>query len=254
MTRETRGLPRFYAPALEQGSDTVVLSQDESHHLVHVLRLSRNAPVLVFDGRGAQFFARVAEAGRRRATLRVGERVPSASESSIAVTLAPAVLKNEAMDSVVRDATMLGVTRICPVIASRTVVSRRLLAGTGASDRWHRVAVSAAKQCGRAVVPAVLPPRPLEEVLDDASVACRVMLVEPSTAEAALLATPDEITSSAVLFVGPEGGWTPEEVALARERGVRLWSLGGLTLRAETAPTVALGIVSYVARQRPRST
>ena len=181
-----------------------------------------------------------------------------------------AVLKGDGMDAVVRDATMMGVTAIRPVLTARTVVTTKALGRDGASAvaRWRRVAIASAKQCGRARIPAIEPPRALSAVLREEAgdgEPFRLMLVEPSAAPAgAADALPqpasrgrDSIPSPrASVLVGPEGGWTPAEVDEAVAAGWTPWSLGGLTLRADAAALVALGALAHAWReeaQRRRS-
>jgi 16S rRNA (uracil1498-N3)-methyltransferase len=244
------GLPRFYAPDLDASESTVTLTDDERHHLTHVLRLGRGARALVFDGRGAQVLAEVQAIGKTEVELRVLEPAAAAPELPVAFTVAQAVLKGDKMDAVVRDATMMGVSTIQPVVSARTVVPAKSIVREGASAaaRWRRVAVASAKQCGRAVVPAIAAPKGLDAVLSAVDT-CRLILVEPSASSSEdPMGPPAEAPQSAVLLVGPEGGWTPDEVRAARERGWRSWSLGPMTLRADAAALVALSVLSHVWR------
>src|SRR5437762_14331558 len=145
---------RFHAPDAHAPGDVVVLPAEEAEHLMRVLRLKAGDPLRVFNGRGGEFDAIVEQAGKRgvRVQLR-GARQP-APEPRVAITLAQAVLRGDKMDDVVRDATMLGVAAIQPVITARTEVSRASVARGNRRERWERVAVSSVKQCGRATVPA----------------------------------------------------------------------------------------------------
>jgi 16S rRNA (uracil1498-N3)-methyltransferase len=163
------------------------------------------------------------------------------------------------MDAVVRDATMMGVTAIQPVLTARTVVTTKALGPDAASAvaRWRRVAIASAKQCGRARMPAIEPPRALSAALGEEA-HIRLMLVEPAAAPAgaadALSQRPvvgggDSIPSPRVaLLVGPEGGWTSAEVDEAVVRGWTPWSLGGLTIRADAAALVATSTLLYAWR------
>lgn len=242
-------LPRFFAPDLQPTAAIVSLSEEESGHLARVLRLGVGARVLVFDGRGHQYEASVAaiEKSRNTVVLNVLEPVPAAPEARVPIVLAQAVLKGDKMEAVIRDATMMGVAAIRPVITQRTVVPRSAADQPGVQTRWHRVAVSSAKQCGRAVVPRIEPPAAFEVLLDDTSSASRLILVEP-----AVFSDRDEssrldgaIPTSALVLIGPEGGWTEEEVARAQQAGFRPLSLGARTLRAESAPLAALSVLTY---------
>ncbi len=237
--------PRFYAPDLNPEAGRVTLDDDESRHLRSVLRLGPGDRALVFDGRGTQMLAEVAAVSRRGATLQLIERAPAAGELPARVTLAQAVLKGDAMDHLVRDATMLGVSAIRPVRAARTIVPARAAGSRPARDRWHRIAVASAKQCGRAVVPVLLEPIALEGLFAAEPASRRLMLVEPRAggpAQATLDGTPTDTT----LLSGPEGGWTTEELEAAAAGGFTALSLGPLTLRAETAPLAALAIMGWL--------
>jgi len=160
------------------------------------------------------------------------------------------VLKGDAMDALIRDATMLGATAIAPIVTARTVVPARASASATVVERWRRVALASAKQCGRSVLPAVDAARPLAAALRDAAWAdaTRLILCEPEVArgDAAGEVDPPTLQGHVVVLSGPEGGWTPEEVALALELGWQPWTCSPLTLRAETAPIVALGIVGWM--------
>ncbi len=251
-------LPRFFTPDLQPTQSIVSLSADEGAHLTRVLRLGVGARVLVFDGRGGQHVASVAAIEKATVVLNVLEPFPAAPEARVPIVLAQAVLKGDKMESAIRDATMMGVTIVRPVITRRTVVPRSAADQPGVQTRWHRVAVASAKQCGRAVVPRIEPPSAFETVLEDSSIACRLLLVEPA-AEAAVRASTDTHASadardaidafapaSALVLIGPEGGWTDEEVRRAVAAGFRPLSLGARTLRAESAPLAALAVLSWL--------
>jgi 16S rRNA (uracil1498-N3)-methyltransferase len=237
-------LPRFYAPDLDPSEPRVRLSPSESQHLARVMRLPSGARVRVFDGRGREFVAHVHDASARAAVLALEHAVAGAAELPFAVTLAQALLKGDSMDTVVRDATTAGVTRITPLVTSRTNVSPRLLAGGKAQERWQRVAVASAKQCGRAVVPVIDVARPLTEVVTTAQ-GTRLMLAEPSldAASQSLPERPD--VEGVILLVGPEGGWTDKEREVIVGAGWATWSFAPWTLRAETAAFAALSILQY---------
>jgi 16S rRNA (uracil1498-N3)-methyltransferase len=243
--------PRFYDPALDATAATWRLDGDEGHHLTRVLRLARGARIRIFDGRGVEVRAELISVEKAAAVARIVERVSAAREPDVAFTLVQAALKGDKMDAVVRDATMMGVRVIQPVLSVRTVVSTRSWGRDGESvvTRWHRVAVASAKQCGRATVPIIERPKPLEAVLRDVGVPCRLLLVEPSAAVGGAVETlPVSPPPAARVLIGPEGGWSAEEVAAAVDGGWTPWSLGALTLRADAAALVALAILSHAWR------
>lgn len=230
---------RFYAPGLPREGGSVVLSADESRHLSQVLRLGTGAAVRVFDGHGREHDARVESVGRSGAVLRVGAPAPPAPETAVRVTLAAALLKGDHFDAVVRDATMLGAAAIRPLVTARTEVPA---ARAGRLDRWRRVAVGAAKQSGRAVVPDIAAPAALAEALA-ALPRPLIALAEPASGAGTgrIPAAPPEAT----VLVGPEGGWAPDEIAALERSGAVLLQLGGRTLRADAAPLVALAVLLH---------
>ena len=241
--------PRFHAPRIAPDNPLVELPPEEAEHLVTVLRLRAGDNVRVFDGHGHEFLARIESTGRRTARVRLLEPLPAARELSVRITLAPVVLKGEKVDAVVRDATMLGVARFQPIVSARAEVSASAVGRSHRVDRWRRIALSSAKQCGRAFVPAVEPPLGLETFIETDTAELKLILTEPAEAAdseaslASLETRPAPATSS--LLVGPEGGWTGEEVARARQRGFLPLTLGALTLRADAAPLVALSVLLF---------
>jgi 16S rRNA (uracil1498-N3)-methyltransferase len=229
--------PRFYVPEARLTESVIELPQDEPAHLGRVLRLSAGDRIRVFNGRGDEWVASVDEAGKRRVRVRLDEPSTPAAEARVPITLAVSVLKGDKMDAIIRDAVMMGVATMQPMLTERTDVARAAIERGDRVARWQRIAVSSAKQCGRAVVPAVRPAAPLDDVLRESG--CLV-LVEPSAGFAAVPLRDVPAMERVTLLIGPEGGWTHEEVRQAVESGARLLTLGPRTLRADAVPIVAL--------------
>jgi 16S rRNA (uracil1498-N3)-methyltransferase len=245
---------RFYAPpsAFSTELDRVDLASDEARHLRDVLRLKPGDEVYVFDGAGSEFHCLVAESRRDSAQLKVVSKVePARPESSLDLTLAVALLKGEKFDLVVQKATELGVTRVVPVITRHADIRLR-----DESDavkrvaRWQRIALEAAKQSGRAVVPEVNHPTAFESLIQAKDAAARMTriifserggqsLTEAATAISGHLAG---ITA----LVGSEGGWADEELGEARDAGWIVVTMGGRTLRAETAAITVSALIQYL--------
>jgi 16S rRNA (uracil1498-N3)-methyltransferase len=218
-----------------------VLPADEAHHLRHVLRLHAGDDVALFDGAGHEWRARVASVSRRgEVVCELTQAIVPVPEPPVDVTLAVGALKADQLDGVVRDATMLGVARIVPVVTDRLALPRRALRSDLVRARWQRIAVGSAKQCGRAVVPVVTAPVPFNEALRSAEEATVLMCVEPSARRDAADVRTLSRPVRALAMVGPEGGWSPAEIELASRGNAQFLHLGVRTLRAETAPTVLL--------------
>ncbi len=245
-------LSRFHVPGLDDTAARVSLPDEEAEHLVRVLRLGIGAVVEVFDGRGGLWQAEVVEAGKRSAAVRVLERMTPAPELGVPIDLVISVLKADKMDDVVRDAVMVGVTAVRPVISERSEISLSTVIKSGRVARWQRIAVSSAKQCGRAVVPIVVEAQAWADYLDSPIDGVRLICVEPAAVVApagtghpftggqARLVREVAKPASAHVIIGPEGGWAPGELAAAVRRGAVPISLGGRTLRADAAPLVAV--------------
>ncbi|HZT58640.1 MAG TPA: 16S rRNA (uracil(1498)-N(3))-methyltransferase [Pyrinomonadaceae bacterium] len=252
---------RFYAPPESFSDDgkRVVLSAEESRHLRDVLRLRAGEEAHVFDGEGREFACSVVEASGRGATLEVTGRVePQRPESPLELTLGVALLKGEKFDLVVQKATELGVARVVPVAAARADVRLRDERDAARRvERWRRLALEAAKQSGRARVPAVAAPCALEAFVKGESGASakgearggelRVFFSERGGDKLDSLSNETESSLSAlVALVGPEGGWDDEEIELARRQGWTIITLGGRTLRAETAAITACALLQHL--------
>ena len=230
--------PRFYAPELD-ASGQAILAPDEAAHLVRVLRLGVGAEIDVFDGRGCMFHATVVELARAGVRATIHGPSPAAPEPALRVTLVISVLKGDKMDDVVRDAAMMGVAAIQPVMSARSEVGLAALRRGHRTERWTRIAIASVKQCGRAVVPAIGEPVALDAWIARRSTEQILVLREPSRGSPRRLRDV-EPSAAAQLLIGPEGGWSDQECDGFEAAGFHPVSLGGRTLRADAAPIVAL--------------
>jgi 16S rRNA (uracil1498-N3)-methyltransferase len=256
---------RFYAPPESFAPDgaRVVLSAEESRHLRDVLRLRAGDEAFVFDGEGREFACVVRDEGgargRASATLEVrGPVEPPRPESPLELTLGVALLKGEKFDLVVQKATELGATRVVPLETRRADVRLRDAKDAARRvERWRRLALEASKQSGRARVPAVAEPTTLDSLTSDAPRAGELRLLFAERGGAGLDSLPVEIVRDSpsvdsqprpvvTALVGPEGGWDDEEIALARGRGSTIITLGGRTLRAETAAIAVAALLQHL--------
>jgi 16S rRNA (uracil1498-N3)-methyltransferase len=214
-----------------------------------VLRLTSGDTVAVFDGRGNEFLARVAATERRNVRVQILSRIDPPAEPAVSLTLVQAVLKGEKMDEIVRDAVMLGVAAIHPIVTARTEVTVAALTRGARLDRWRRIALASVKQSRRATLPEVRSPLRFEDFLEEPATSFRLMLVEPGSSAAveSIGSLRGEPTPpDAAVLVGPEGGWTEEELTAAREHRVRLVTLGHRTLRADAVPVAAISVLQFL--------
>jgi 16S rRNA (uracil1498-N3)-methyltransferase len=237
---------RVLAPDAAAVGQTVALSADEAAHVARVLRLGAGDVLRVFDGRGREWEARIVQAGRDGVAVVVDVPVAPAAETQVRYTVATAVLKGDGTDEAVRDAVMMGAARLRPFVAARSDVRLSAIARGDRRARWQRIAVASAKQCGRAVVPAIDAPVSLEAVLADAADSLRLLLVEPAHHAPAVPPAALPAPAAATLAIGPEGGWTADELAAAIARGWQPVHLGPRTLRATSMAIAALAACQAV--------
>ena len=248
----TKGLTpmhRFYAPDAASSGLAVQLPASEANQLRAVLRLRPGASVCVFDGRGGEYEARVDKVERNGVTLRTLERRQPAPEPTVNLKLAMSILKGRAMDAVVRDATMLGASEIQPIVTTHSHATPTTIGLNRVVSRWQAIAVSSAKQCRRAVVPTIKPVAPLKRFLEQPSSPLNLFLVEPTLQvpyESLRVLAGRSVPSAATVSIGPEGGWSADEIRMAVTAGFTLITLGPRTLRADATPVVALSVLQYL--------
>jgi 16S rRNA (uracil1498-N3)-methyltransferase len=239
-------IARVLVPAAAREGDVLDVPAEEAGHLVRVLRLGPGAAVRVFDGRGHEWDATLRATTKQGAVVELGAARDAALEPRVRYTLAVAVLKGDGTDDVVRDAVMMGVRAIRPFVSARTEVRAAALERAHRRERWERVAVASAKQCGRAVLPVIHDVVDLPAVLAGDDDALRLLLVEPTVAVTAARLRDIAAPRAVSLAIGPEGGWTADEAERAVAAGWQPLTLGARVLRAEAAPLVALAACQAV--------
>ena len=224
-----KSLPRLFVRAALSEGATVELDAGQANYLGNVMRLGAGAHLLVFDGCSGEWLARVAEVGKKRMALGI-ERKTREPETVPDVWLAFAPVKRAQTDWLVEKATELGAARLIPVMTQRTVAERVKL------DRLEAIAIEAAEQCGRTVLPEIAEPVTLKQLLSDGP--RTIYFADETGGEPAAAAFKP---GPALILTGPEGGFTDEERALVRATANAVpISLGPRILRAETAALAAL--------------
>ena len=202
-----------------------------------VRRVQPGDELVLFDGRGGEWQARVAAMGRQTVQVQLLAHDGVDRELPLAVTLAVGMPANERMDWLVEKATELGVAALQPLVCERSVLRLDGERAERKREHWQAQAVAAAEQCGRTRVPVVLPVRRLADWLSDGELPAVRCLLSPQAGHA--LQRPAR-GSAMVVLSGPEGGLTAAEEAAARAAGFEAVQLGPRVLRAETAPLAVL--------------
>ncbi len=233
-------IARVHHAAVPGVGTQIVLDRDESHHVSRVLRLRPGDPLLVFDGHGREWQAVLVSADRDGATVRTISEAPGRVDPVLEVVLFQALCRPERMEWLIQKGTEVGVAAIRPFLARRSEVpppsAERL-------RRYGRVALEAAKQSGRRVVPEVAG---VLEIVPSPPHGTAALLLLPGAGVPPLAAHLDAPRPSAVwLLVGPEGGLDPDEATTLETSGWRPAGLGPRTLRTETAGTIAAALVLH---------
>jgi 16S rRNA (uracil1498-N3)-methyltransferase len=238
-------LTRCYVSMPLSAGDTRRLPEDVSTHVARVLRARAGQLLTLFDGRGGEYQAAILEIDRRGVRVQIDLHRPIERESPLRITLLQALARGERMDFITQKATELGVAAIVAWGGERSVVRLDGKALARRCEHWRAVAISACEQCGRNRVPAI-------DAVGDLASAC----ARADSASLRLLLAPDasrtltsvvQQASGISLAVGPEGGFSDSELALAAQHGFQTCRLGPRMLRAETAPLAALAAIQAVA-------
>ncbi len=232
-------IPRFYCPALGAVGEEVTLPADAHRHAVQALRLKVGAVVRLFDGAGAECEASLHTVSKRESSAIVSKNVIIDAESPLSMTLIQGISRGERMDYTLQKAVELGVNRIVPIITARCNVQ---LSGQRADKKlghWQGVIVSACEQSGRQYLPTLDGITTFDEMITEFNNGSRLIL-EPTAKQGFKTLQAQTATS---LLIGPEGGFTEEEVMQATKKGFEAIQFGPRILRTETAAVSALAVM-----------
>lgn len=224
----------------------VGLPEQAGLHLTRVLRLDAGAVVTLFDGAGGEYEGTLERDGKK-IWARVGTYSAIERESSLQVTLIQGVARGERMDLIMQKATELGVIRIVPVFAERSVVKVDASKGARKLEHWRSIAVSACEQCGRNRVPEVAEPIALGDAVRALPEGSARYLLAAGAHDSLAAAMLRDSGKPVVLMIGPEGGLTDAERDFAGANGFTACAMGPRVMRTETAGLAALAILQSVA-------
>ena len=243
---------RHFVPTETLKDERIALDHANSRHFLNVLRLKRGDEVELFDGRGATARCVIADASRGCVMLERQGEVQHRPPPRCRLILCACISKGKRMEWTIEKAVELGVAEILPIASDNSVVRMDEEGGAEKRERWTRIAIDAARQCGTAWVPEIAEPMPLDAVLKrfasaSAGTALFAGALQPDAiplrdALSAIRATGHKI-ETAVWFVGPEGDFSPAEYSALRAARIAFVSLGDLVLRTETAAIYGLCVL-----------
>ena len=245
---------RFYISPWNWHPDALALTGSEAHHSRDVLRMKRGEKLVLFNGCGREITAEIIDLGSSEIRLR---KLHEAETPPLRcrIVLGQAVPKGKNMELIVQKAVEIGADQIAPIISDRTVVQVDSESAVQKQAKWQQIAIEAAKQCGQNWLPRVHVPRKLAEFFDTVTpnAGFDLRLIGSLQPDAQRLkkiladysSEHEQRPQSVLMLVGPEGDFTPAELALARRHGCRPITLGPIILRVETAAIYCLSVLSY---------
>ena len=227
--------------------DVPVIEGQDARHIRTVLRLGPGDAIVVFDGTGVEYAARIVALDNRQVHIALSDCLVSSAESPLELTLAQGYLKDKKMDELVRRLTELGVSRWIPFIARRSVPQPDAKRSLARSERWHKISLEAVKQCRRSRPLAIEPTKSFEQVLQHSeSHDLRLFFWETQGEDLFACAQVPQKPKRVFAMVGPEGGFESSERDAAERHGFRTVHLGPRILRAETAAVAVSVLIQFV--------
>ncbi|HTA65342.1 MAG TPA: 16S rRNA (uracil(1498)-N(3))-methyltransferase [Xanthomonadaceae bacterium] len=239
-------IPRVFLAQPLRAGDTIELPSSACEHLLRVMRLPEGASLVLCNGDGMDYRARLAEVGRRSACAHVLDAAPNLAESPSRIVLAQALARGEKMDWVIQKATELGVAAIAPIITERTEVRLDSERANRRLAHWQGVATAGCEQSGRSCVPDIAEPQTLAAYLAGVAAGTIRLALDPEgEPPSGISELHDEHAPRATihLVVGPEGGLSDRDLTQLRAAGFRGLRLGPRILRTETAGLAALAVL-----------
>jgi 16S rRNA (uracil1498-N3)-methyltransferase len=237
---------RFYVNPKWIKGTMVKIRGTDVWHITKVLRFGEGDRIYVFDGTGKEYYVLITEKTPKEVTGVILEKEYKNIESPLKITLAQALPKATKMDLIVQKATELGVHRIIPLKTERVETKTDIRGLEYRRERWQRISIEAAKQSGRVMIPEIEPIISLESFLSREWEGLKLLFweEEKEVRFRQVLEQQNEV-HEVVVVIGPEGGFSSEEVKKAKEKGFSIVSLGPRILRTESVPIVVLGILQY---------
>ena len=241
-------MKRFFIPPSEITRAAPVIDGPEAHHILKVFRLRPGDTVFLIDGSGMEYEAVITDTAKNRVAVSIEKEYQPATESELKITVGQGYLKDKKMDVLVRHLTELGIARWMPLLSEYSVAQPDMKKIDSRIQRWEQIAKEAVKQCRRTRVPEIMTPAALEEALtrrknDD----LKIMFYENETVPLTKLkhlAAPGPL--KIFVLLGPEGGFSGDEIDMARSSGFITASLGPRILRAETASMAACALIQHL--------
>lgn len=243
-------MPKFFMPVTDD-TDQIIVTGESAHHIGYALRSKIGDKFIICNNDpqaktyGFDYHCHISAFDAQTVTLAIDQIEQSSTESEVSITLYQAVPKNDKLDTIVQKAVELGAQTVVPVLTKRCISRPDAKSQQKKKERLQKIALEAAKQCGRSIVPQIGDFISWKEALEQSrSCDCRIICYEGGGIRLNEAFKPEH--RSIALFIGSEGGFEPSEAALAVDDGVISCTLGKLILRCETAPLAAIAVLRYL--------
>ncbi|QJW47718.1 16S rRNA (uracil(1498)-N(3))-methyltransferase [bacterium BFN5] len=235
---------RFFLAGLL--TSEVIITGEDAHHISHVLRMKPTDKIMVVATDGQVGIAEITGFTEYEVTAVLCETIVEHNEPPVRISLAQGLPKSDKMDYIIQKAVELGVSRLYPIAAERSVVKYDKNKQAARQARWQKIAVEAAKQCKRSSVPPVEPIQNLEEFFFTLDPATAVLMLYEGPSETGIKEfLRDCQAEDYLVLIGPEGGFSTAEVQLCQQHHVKTVTMGPRILRTETASLAALSLILY---------
>jgi 16S rRNA (uracil1498-N3)-methyltransferase len=238
---------RFFVDEIKPDHGTMAIPGAEARHIFNVLRMKQGDPLILFDGKGQRFQARITSVGHKEVQVALERPLEPPPQSPVDITLCQALLKSRGMDDIIRRTSELGVNRIIPFTSQRTVVRMDSKKASSRVQHWRTIARDAAKQSDRGVPAEIVSITSLGDMLAGLADehAGKVVLWEQEQTLDLKAALGSSARGKCIGIVGPEGGFSEEEIRTALDTGFQTVSMGNRILRAGTAALTLVSIIQY---------
>ena len=235
---------RIYHDKPISNQQTIQLSEQASRHLVSVLRATIGDEIILFDGSGTDYSAKISTISKKQVELCISDSVYADNESPLRISLFQAVSKGDRMDYAIQKSVELGVSEITPVISERTVVRIDDKRESKKIEHWKNIIISACEQSGRSVIPRLNPMIAFSELIKSIDTSSSYILSPYGEVKISSLA---KNSRHFQILVGPEGGFSESEISQAKMKSIIELCIGKRVLRTETAPVAVLAALQTIA-------
>lgn len=236
-------IPRIYTSDTLAADTSVELDSAASNHVGKVLRMKAGQQLILFNGSGTDFTATITEVAKKHVTVAIESTTEIASESPLASHIGQVMSRGDRMDYMIQKSTELGVTDITPLTSERCEVKLKGDREEKRIKQWQQIAISAAEQCGRSQIPTIHPVTTVEDwVNSKPEDSLGLVLHHRTTQQITDIKKPNNVR----LLIGPEGGLSEAEIAMAIDKQFVATTFGPRVFRTETAPVAALSILQWL--------